>query len=112
MLSITDVMVTLRQQDDPFYGAIADIIVLHERKSADYGTPEDAHANIRSSERWGIPSWQGALLRRADKDVRIQQWLRKGALANESIEDSMLDQAVYAVIAWAEWKRDHARGYD
>lgn len=89
---------------DAFYDALADIVAMHVRKSADYGTQSDAHANIKASEAWGVPSWVGSLIRGADKDARIQKWLRDRTLANESLDDSILDKAVYSVITLTEYK--------
>jgi len=72
---------------------------MHDKKQADYGSDDDPFANIRASERFGIPGWLGAIIRANDKVSRIQTFARKGELANESVEDSLLDLAVYAVIA-------------
>ena len=72
---------------------------LHDKKQADYGSDTDPFANVRASEGWGVAPWIGALVRLNDKVHRLQQFARKGELANESAEDSMLDIAVYALIA-------------
>ena len=85
---------------DPRFRAVLDELqAMHDRKSADYGRDEDPYANVRASEDWGIPGWVGALVRENDKTRRLQTFVRKGALVNESVEDSLLDKAVYAVIA-------------
>jgi hypothetical protein len=72
---------------------------LHDRKQLDYGAGDDPFANVRASTEWGVPAWVGALIRLNDKVRRLQSFARKGALANESAEDSMRDIAVYAIIA-------------
>ena len=90
---------------DPFYASIAEICAMHERKSADYGTEDDAHANIRASEEYGVPAWVAALVRQADKFTRIKQFLRRGTLTNESLRDSIVDQAVYGIIVLTEFNR-------
>ena len=59
----------------------------------------DPFANVRASEAFGIPGWVGAALRGNDKMKRIQAFALKGALANESLEDSLRDLAVYVIIA-------------
>jgi len=82
-----------------FHDLLAEIGALHDKKQADYGSDNDPFANVRASERWGLPAWAGALLRASDKVARLQNFARKGKLANESAEDSMLDVAVYALIA-------------
>lgn len=85
--------------DPRFHALLKTIGDLHDRKQADYGTVGDPFANVRSSVLWGVAPWIGALIRLNDKVHRLQQFARKGALANESAEDSMLDIAVYALIA-------------
>jgi hypothetical protein len=72
---------------------------LHDKKQQDYGSDADPFANVRASERWGIPPWVGALMRADDKMARLRNFARKGQLANESAEDSMRDIAVYMGIA-------------
>lgn len=84
---------------DPFVGILAEMKELHDKKSSDYGSDEDPLNNVRASEKFGIPAWVGAILRGYDKIVRIQAFVRKGKLESESVEDSLLDLAVYSVIA-------------
>jgi hypothetical protein len=72
---------------------------LHELKSRDYGSNEDPHANIRASEAFGVPAWVNAMLRINDKISRLAQFVRRGWLANEGAEDSLIDIAVYSIIA-------------
>ena len=81
-----------------FHEILGELGELHDLKQQDYGTDEDPFANVRSAEAFGIPGWVGAALRGNDKMKRIQAFALKGALANESLEDSLRDLAVYAVI--------------
>src|SRR5271166_4599289 len=74
---------------------------LHERKSAEYGQSEDAFTNVRSSKAFGVPPWVGVMIRAHDKMIRVQSFLQNGSLKNESLEDSLMDLAAYAVIALA-----------
>lgn len=71
---------------------------LHDRKQADYGRPGDPFANVRASEAFGVPGWVGCLMRANDKIIRIQKAAKGGKLANESLEDSLRDLAVYSII--------------
>ena len=82
-----------------FDTAIARVIEIHDRKGKDYGTDADDRANLRSSEAFGIPAWVGTLIRADDKMRRLQAFAKRGRLANESVEDSLLDLATYAVLA-------------
>ncbi len=72
---------------------------LHDRKNADYGTAADPFANVRASEEFGIPAWLGSVIRANDKMTRLKTFANKGELANEPVEDSLIDLANYCVIA-------------
>lgn len=85
--------------DPRFHDLLTQIGELHDAKQRDYGADSDPFANVRASERWGIQPWVGALVRLNDKVHRLQQFALKGELENESAEDSMMDIAVYALIA-------------
>ena len=80
---------------------------LHEQKSKDYGSHQDPHANLRASEAFGVPAWVNALLRINDKISRLAQFVRRGWLANEGAEDSLIDIAVYSVIALVLFKEHY-----
>lgn len=90
----------MSQGDPRFHALLKKIGELHDKKQIDYGTSDDAFANVRASEEFGIPAWIGALARLNDKMVRLKSFARKGVLANESAKDSMLDISVYALIAY------------
>jgi hypothetical protein len=88
------------QAGDPrFHTLLEEIASLHSRKQADYGRGDDPFANIRGSADFAIPPWVGAVVRGNDKMHRIKSFLQNGNLKNESVEDSLLDLAVYAIIA-------------
>ncbi len=82
-----------------FEKILDEIRELHRRKSADYGNKEDLFANINASKEFGIPAWLGAMVRANDKVSRIKTYANKKTLANESLEDSLLDLAAYAIIS-------------
>jgi len=87
-----------------FHDILQEMGELHDRKQADYGRPAsesndgDPFANIRGIESFGLKPWVGAAIRMGDKKRRIEAAARGQNLVNESIEDSFLDMAVYAVI--------------
>lgn len=91
--------VTPRKGDSRFHQVLAEMGTLHDKKQLDYGAEGDPFANVRSSESWGIPAWQGAMIRACDKVKRLQSFAKNGTLANEGVEDSLIDLANYAVIA-------------
>lgn len=81
-----------------FYAVLAESARLHDKKQRDYGTDGDPFANVRASEDFGIPAWLGCIIRGNDKVRRIQSFAKRGTLANESIEDALIDLLVYAGI--------------
>lgn len=87
-----------------FLEILGELGSLHERKQRDYGRADDPFANVRAGSAFGVPAWIGCMIRAHDKIVRIQaaarNTLEHGApeLANEALEDSLRDLAVYAVI--------------
>ena len=93
-----------------FEAVIEEVLEMHRRKGADYGTKEDFFANVSASAQWGIPPWVGAMMRANDKVVRLQSAARGSTLQNEGIEDSLLDIATYAVIAVCLFRRENNPG--
>lgn len=91
-----------------FAEVLGELQALHDKKSADYGADNDPLANIRESEKYGIPAWLGAVIRGGDKVKRIQTFAKKGKLENESVEDSIRDLAVYAIIALQLYREKEA----
>lgn len=82
-----------------FESVMDELNALRIKKGADYGTDEDPLANIKSSEMFGIPPWVNAILRANDKVYRIQTFVKRNKLKNESVEDALIDLAVYAIHA-------------
>ena len=82
-----------------FYNYLIEAGLTHAQKQRDYGRDHDPFANVRASEEWGIPAWVGAMVRLNDKVRRLQSFAVKGELHNESAKDSLIDIAVYALIA-------------
>lgn len=85
----------------------------HCKKAKDYGRGEDGDflCNLRSSEFFGVPAWLGSMIRMNDKMIRLQSYARKRTLANEGVEDSLIDLAAYALlthILHQEYKKEEA----
>lgn len=81
----------------------------HDSKQSDYGRGDDPFANVRASENWGVPAWVGAMIRLNDKVNRLQSLRLKGSLANEAAQDSFMDIAVYALIAYVLYEQENAK---
>ena len=85
--------------DPRFHALLKEIGDLHDLKQADYGRSADPFANVRASADFGIAPWKGCMIRANDKMKRIQKFAQTETLKNESVEDSLKDLAVYALIA-------------
>lgn len=83
----------------PFEDILVELDEMQKRKGADYGTETDPLADIRSSEKFGIPAWVNAVLRIQQKMYRMMSFVRRGNLINESVEDSLIDLVVYGIHA-------------
>lgn len=83
-----------------FHNLLKEAGLLHDKKQQDYGREHDPFANVRAATDWGMSSWVGACLRMSDKMRRLQAFARSGDLQNESALDSLMDIAVYALIAY------------
>jgi hypothetical protein len=79
---------------------------LHCKKAADYGRGEDPFANVRAGSEWGVPAWVGVMIRACDKVHRLKSFVANGVLKNESVEDSLMDLAAYAMIALVLYRED------
>lgn len=92
---------TIHPALERWYDAIGKLHDIADAKRADYGNDEHPFANILQSEEFDVPAWLSAVIRLNDKVTRIKSFRRNGRLRNESLEDSLLDIANYALIALA-----------
>ena len=92
-----------------FHDACEAMKNLHDQKQKDYGRDNDPFANVRGTEEWGQPGWVGAMIRATDKLRRLQKVARGGTLANEGVEDSFMDLAVYAIIGLVLWQEEQTK---
>lgn len=97
-------------ETEPFMNAIYSICAMHVKKAKDYGSDGSPYHNIEACEDMGIPAWVGITLRMNDKEVRIRNFLKRGHLANESVRDSIHDNAVYGILRLMEY--DRAQGVE
>lgn len=85
--------------DPRFHALLNKIGALHDKKQADYGRRTDPFANVLASADFGVPGWFGCMIRANDKMRRIQTAAQGNELRNESLVDSLMDLAVYSLIA-------------
>lgn len=90
-----------------FFEVLEEMARLHDKKGRDYGIGKDTLGNVRASEHWGIPGWVGTMVRLNDKIIRLQNAAKGSALANEGVEDSLIDIACYAVVALVLFREAH-----
>jgi hypothetical protein len=84
---------------EKFHALLKEAGDLHDQKQNDYGLAHDPFANVRASEDFGVPGWIGCMMRANDKMHRIQKKAKGEELLNESLRDSLVDLAVYSLIA-------------
>jgi hypothetical protein len=98
---------TTRPQGDSIYLAILDEMRdLHLRKGCDYGDEADSFENIVAGAKiLGMEPWLGAMVRFFDKVQRMKKYIQRGSLANDTIENDLMDGAAYLLIALALRRR-------
>lgn len=85
--------------DAKYLALLDELRELHLKKSEDYGSSDDPLTNLRQSIKLGIPPWVGCILRLTDKLQRVHSLIANGKLANESIDDNLMDMGAYALLA-------------
>ena len=91
-----------QEYKDCFNEILEEMKEVHRKKNADYGN--NFHKRY---ERWGFLT---ALLRLSDKMERLENIYEKGEIEvkDESVEDTLLDLANYAVMTIVELKNNKA----
>ena len=84
-----------------FYKLLGQMADLHSRKNHDYAGKENPLRNFYKAEAMGISPWKGVLVRLSDKWSRLETFAKQNTLevSDESIEDTLLDNAVYSLLA-------------
>lgn len=93
---------TVSNGDPKYLQLLEDMKQLHIKKNAGYsGDSPDRWANFRLSESFGISAFLGVMVRMSDKWVRIGNLIKtpKNDQVGESIRDTLMDLASYALIA-------------
>jgi hypothetical protein len=85
---------------NPAFGLLIDEIkALHDSKNSDYAEDADPLSNLRECEAMGIPAYKGVLVRLTDKWSRIKRLANGRTPKHESLRDSLVDNAVYSLLA-------------
>jgi len=93
-----------------FLDAVEEVRQIHLSKSEDYGSMTDPLANIRNGARFvGIEPWRGCMVRLSDKVTRLETFNRTGKLRHETVEDTLIDLAAYALLALTLYREENDR---
>lgn len=90
-----------------FDEALATLKALFDAKNDDYGRPGDPFYNLKASAEVGIAPWKYAWARCKEKIRRVDLYAQRGRLKNEQVEDSLLDIANCALLAYIMWREEH-----
>lgn len=98
--------------NDPFEAALIPMVETNRRKRADYAADGDPFSNFRITSGFAgfENAWLSALFNCQQKLARITALRKNGRLAepkNEAVEDTLLDNAVYGVIALAIYRQSN-----
>lgn len=88
--------------DDAFDMALVKIKELHDRKKEDYSDPNNRYSNFQLASKFsGVPTTKVFEILLGVKQARLMELLsRMVKPKNEPIEDTLLDRAVYAILAY------------
>ncbi len=84
-----------------FYKLLDQMAELHSRKNHDYAGTSDPLKNLRACTRLELDPFIGVMVRLQDKWSRIEEFVKSKTLLvkNESVEDTLMDNAVYSLLA-------------
>lgn len=84
-----------------FYDLLAKMAALHSRKNHDYAGDGNPLRNFYKCKEMGFSPFAGTLVRLSDKWSRLESFMKQNVLQvdSESIEDTLLDNAVYSLLA-------------
>ena len=101
-------------QSERFYELLNNMKAVHDAKRHVYANTDDVFANFRTCEQAGIPAWKGCCVRIGDKFSRIMGFAKKEKLKvkDESIKDTLIDMANYALIALILYEEEQEYGVD
>ena len=84
-----------------FYKLLDKMRDLHSRKNHDYAGNANPLRNFYKCKEMGLTPLQGIMVRLTDKWSRLESFMQQGVLEvkDESVEDTLLDSAVYSLLA-------------
>ena len=88
----------MRHGDPRFYQLLEEVAELHSAKNHDYAKTAEPLSNFQRCAAFGVEPWRGVLVRMSDKWSRIEQLAGGKVAKNESLRDSLIDNAVYSLL--------------
>jgi hypothetical protein len=84
-----------------FYKLLEQMAELHSRKNHDYAGRGNPLRNFYKCVDMGLDPFTGIMVRLSDKWSRLESFMQQGVLEvkGESVEDTLLDNAVYSLLA-------------
>ncbi len=82
-----------------FDALLEELRAIHNSKNHDYAEDDDPLSNFHRAAKLGVEPWRGVLVRMADKWSRIEQLSTGKVPKNESLRDSLIDNAAYSLLA-------------
>jgi hypothetical protein len=82
-----------------FQALLDELLNMHNNKNHDYATDDDPLSNLRGAARLGVNPVTGVIIRLSDKWARIEQLAAGKVPKNESLRDSLMDNAAYSLLA-------------
>lgn len=106
----SDDKVTLNT-NDPFEAAIGKMVLTARAKGADYASDTDPWSNFRGTAGYfGFKIWDAAIFNVVQKLQRLRALRMNDRVPiNESTDDTYLDLAVYATLAYAMYREEYER---
>jgi len=95
-----------------FYGLLVKMAKLHSRKNHDYAGEGNPLRNFYKCKEQGLEPWRGVMVRLSDKWSRLESFCRQGKLEvkDESVVDTLMDNAVYSLLAILLFEEEHGKG--
>ena len=84
-----------------FYELLEAMAELHSRKNHDYAGTSDPLKNLWACNRLNLEPFMGVMVRLQDKWSRLEEFVKSGKLMvkGESVKDTLMDNAVYSILA-------------
>ncbi len=94
-----------------FYLLLEQMADLHSRKNHDYAGTSDPLKNLRACTRLDLAPFMGVMVRLQDKWSRLEEFTKSGKLLvkDESVIDTLLDNAVYSLLGIILLKEQKAK---